>query len=170
MPKVICLLPNASTNINGHDFEAHASGGVISKEHLDAETIAYFTSVPGFAVDGETAGRIDFDGQNILITGEPAGDRTIPLSDEQAAFMRAGIDAQRAGVPLDESYLAAVVAADRPAGDHAAAAGHDAAGEPGAGVPAADGADPHAAAVAPAAAPVAAKPAIPKKKATAAKK
>ena len=56
MSKIICKLPNASLEINGIAFEPHRFG-VISKEPLDAEQVAFFTSIQGYEVAEEAPAR-----------------------------------------------------------------------------------------------------------------
>ena len=46
MPKVLCTLENASTEISGHKFTA-VEGGMLS-EDLDDDTAARFLSIPGY--------------------------------------------------------------------------------------------------------------------------
>lgn len=50
MPKILCTLPNASTEISGVKFAAHANG-MLSEEITD-EVAAGFTSIPGYEVVG----------------------------------------------------------------------------------------------------------------------
>jgi hypothetical protein len=49
MPKIICKLPNASTNINGVAFE-RVGEHVHSVDELTQEQLEYFASVTGFEV------------------------------------------------------------------------------------------------------------------------
>lgn len=47
MPRVICNLPNASTEISGVKFHPLDDGGLVSDE-IDAELAATFLSIPGY--------------------------------------------------------------------------------------------------------------------------
>jgi uncharacterized protein YgbK (DUF1537 family) len=49
MPKIVCKLPNASTNINGVAFE-RVGEHVHSVDELTQEQLEYFASVTGFEV------------------------------------------------------------------------------------------------------------------------
>jgi len=48
MQKVTCSLPNASTNINGIEFEV-VEGGVAAV--MDDESAARFGSIPGYTLE-----------------------------------------------------------------------------------------------------------------------
>lgn len=48
MPRIICTLPNASTEINGHKFEP-VEGGVVSGE-LSQEVVDTFLEISGYAL------------------------------------------------------------------------------------------------------------------------
>ena len=48
MSRVICSLPNASTNINGVDFVPHSGGQMISVEELSDDVIKSFCEIEGF--------------------------------------------------------------------------------------------------------------------------
>lgn len=47
MPRVICNLPNASTEISGVKFHPLDDGGLVSDE-IDAELAATFLTIPGY--------------------------------------------------------------------------------------------------------------------------
>ncbi len=53
MAKVLCTLPNASAEINGVKFEAHANG-MLSEEVSD-EVAAEFSAIPGYQAVGTKA-------------------------------------------------------------------------------------------------------------------
>ena len=48
MSRVICALPNASTNINGVEYVPHKGGTMISAEELSDEQVAAFCEVEGY--------------------------------------------------------------------------------------------------------------------------
>lgn len=50
MSKVLCILPNASSEINGVAFVPHAAG--MLSEDISDEQAALFTSIPGYEVVG----------------------------------------------------------------------------------------------------------------------
>lgn len=50
MPKVLCTLPNASEEISGVKFSAHAKGMV--SEDVSDETAAYFAAIGGYEIIG----------------------------------------------------------------------------------------------------------------------
>lgn len=103
MPKVICELPNASHEINGIAFTELDDGRMISAE-IDDETAAYFTSIPGYVLEGEEAPELPLT--------QPDGALT---PQQKAAQTRAGKSAKEA------AEKAAKEAADKEAADKAAA-------------------------------------------------
>lgn len=50
MPRVICDLPNASTEISGVKFHKLDDGGLISDE-ISQEQAELFASIPGYTID-----------------------------------------------------------------------------------------------------------------------
>lgn len=57
MPKIKCDLPNATSPINGLEFEPHEKGGLVSVEEMSDERAAYFTSIPGYSIADDSEPR-----------------------------------------------------------------------------------------------------------------
>jgi len=57
MPKVLCTLPNASTEISGVKFVSHAKG-MLSEDVAD-DVAASFTAIPGYELVGAGKGPDD---------------------------------------------------------------------------------------------------------------
>lgn len=55
MPKIICTIPNATSPINGYEFELHPDGGLVSVDDLSGEDIDALLTIDGFRADGVTA-------------------------------------------------------------------------------------------------------------------
>lgn len=57
MPKILCTLPNASEEISGVKFVAHAKGMV--SEDVSDEVAADFASIPGYEIVGAPAPKVE---------------------------------------------------------------------------------------------------------------
>lgn len=56
MKKIICDLPNASTSINGIEFEATLDGAMMSVDAVEDDVAKQFANIPGYhLVDAEPA-------------------------------------------------------------------------------------------------------------------
>lgn len=53
MTKIRCTLPNASEEMNGIKFAAHAEGGMVSVDAVPDHLAEIFLSVPGFIADAK---------------------------------------------------------------------------------------------------------------------
>ena len=74
MPKILCTLPNASDEINGVKFVAHANGMV--SEDVSDDVAAEFTAIPGYVAVGNAPapdGAADADKAALLARAEAIG-------------------------------------------------------------------------------------------------
>lgn len=106
MAKVLCKLPNASTNINGVRFVTHRDG-MISEEIDDAVALA-FAEIPGYFIHDPKAA----EGQGQQSNQQPpagspagapsspsAGSATPPAGGTSPAAPPAGAQAPTGGAP-----------------------------------------------------------------------
>lgn len=72
MPRILCKLPNASTEINGINFsEDH--GDMVS-ESVDETTAKHFASIPGYELLPDKPGLLGDGGQAPTAPEEPAAE------------------------------------------------------------------------------------------------
>lgn len=140
MAKVICTLPNASSNINGVKFVTHKLGMI--SEDVDADTAKAFTSIHGYHHHDPKTGGIAATEGALPSTTEPALAQTIGLpakvSPESLAAAAASLSPDDHGKLLD--LLMDQVPSKPPAG--APAANTTAGGKPAASAPAGGAAPP----------------------------
>lgn len=75
MPKVLCTLPNASTEINGVKFVSHKLG--MLSENIDDDVAVTFTAIDGYTIyDPKAAAKKDETGGKEADTGGDGGKET----------------------------------------------------------------------------------------------
>ena len=113
MPKVICKLPNASTEISGVKFTADEDGAMLS-EDVAQDVADSFALIPGYEIIGA----------KVTATPAPAKNSKTVATKKPAA------PAQIAPIPDAATPDAAQAEPDQPEQGPDDAAGDDAAGEP----------------------------------------
>lgn len=105
MPKVICELENASTEINGIKFVPHANGkSLISEGDVGEPHLSIFLSIPGYVAEGDEQGADDEPKKEPVVTPKP----------ESAAARKARLKAEQ-----EAADAAAKAAAEREAAEQA---------------------------------------------------
>lgn len=85
MPKIICTLANASTEINGIKFVPHEDGiNLISEEDVKEPASSLFLSIPGYIADGVSENEPP-KGEQEPVKKETAAERKARLKAEQEA-------------------------------------------------------------------------------------
>lgn len=54
--RLVCTTPNTTSPINGHEFEPHATGGLVSVGDIPAEEADVLLTVPGWFKLGDEPG------------------------------------------------------------------------------------------------------------------
>lgn len=54
--RLVCTTPNAISPINGHDFDPHTTGGLVSVKEIPADEAEVLLTVPGWYKLGEEPG------------------------------------------------------------------------------------------------------------------
>lgn len=107
MPKIICTLTNASTEINGIKFVPHEDGiNLISEEDVKEPASSLFLSIPGYIADG-------------VSDTEPPKVEPEPVKKETAAERKARLKAEQ---EAEEAAAAEKAEAERLANEEAAKA------------------------------------------------
>ena len=74
MAKVLCKLPNASSNINGVKFVSHRDGMI--SEEIDDAIALQFAEINGYEIHDPKAKKAKKDGQDQQPPANPAGTGT----------------------------------------------------------------------------------------------
>jgi hypothetical protein len=85
--KLLCTLPNASSNINGIEFESYKLGGMVSvrrADDLDEVVIRKFLKIGGYKL-------IDVDAKS-------AGNESVQAIDKDGGVEEAGLSASQSGL------------------------------------------------------------------------
>lgn len=134
MPKVICLLENASDEINGVKFAPFDGEGILSEDISD-EVAAVFLSIKGYVAEGVEG---EDDDDNNSNTGGNAPETPTPapvVKKETPAERKARLKAEQEAADqekADEEAEAARLAAEQAAADAAAKQSDDAGKQAGA--------------------------------------
>ena len=105
MPKIICTLANASTEINGIAFVPHDDGiGVISADDVKEPAYSLLLSIPGYIADG-------------VSDTEPPKVEPEPVKKETAAERKARLKAEQ---EAEDAAAAEKAEAERLANEEAA--------------------------------------------------
>lgn len=112
MPKIVCMLENSSTEINGIKFVPHADGQhLISEADVGEPNLSIFLSIPGYCVEG------DEDGDGALKDPEPTNEPE-PIK-ETAPQRKARLKAEKEAADKAEADRLAAEEAQRLAEEEA---------------------------------------------------